>query len=673
MRSFRTGQILFACLLLLWASGACLCAQTGGTAQSSEFQSLAQAASAARDAGNAEEASNDYTRALALKPEWAEGWWELGTMQYEANHYADAVASLEKLVAIAPNMAPGWSMLGLSQFETKDYDAALASLEKAQKIGGDDPDIARVSAFHLALLLIRNGEFEQAMQLLHSSVGETTSMQVRTALGLALLRVPLLPSEVDPSREALVQAVADAWSSASPDAMSRLLEQYPKTPWLHYANGRRLEEAGQFDDAMREQKIESGISPQSALPWIEMSGLALKLKRNEDALNDAKSAVELEPELAAAHMALAKALSVEGRAQRAAMETSAAARLAKRPINRDTRMIAMYTSKATDSRPDDSAAWSAAMQDFSGGRYQETVSALKGWLTQNPNDGTAWAVTGLSEYALKDYANARIHLQRGLDLGIKGGAGSIELANERLAQLMIREGQFDAATTLLTPLAGHPPVSADMKLTMGLALLRIPVLPDDLDAKQRDLAQTAGGIVQLLLASRYAEAFPEFQKLITDNPTTPWLHYAYGGALDSLSQYDDAKMQMHEELKLSTHSALPWIRLASIAAQQHVPAEALNAAQKAVGLAPDSAEARYELGRAWLESGDAQKAIDELVRANSIRPDNPEIHFALARAYTKAGLTDKATAEREEFMRLKETTTEKATNDGASGSIQTNK
>jgi Tfp pilus assembly protein PilF len=72
-----------------------------------------------------------------------------------------------------------------------------------------------------------------------------------------------------------------------------------------------------------------------------------------------------------------------------------------------------------------------------------------------------------------------------------------------------------------------------------------------------------------------------------------------------------------------------------------------------VALDAGSAEAHYQLGRAWLENGDAAKSIAELAKANAIKPDTPEIHFVLARAYTKAGEREKAAAERAAFTRLK--------------------
>lgn len=626
----------------------------------SDFDVAVKAANAARDAGNVDEAIGDYNRALAIRPGWAEGWWELGAMQYEASHYADAVVSLKKLTELDPKTAAGWSVLGLSQFEAKKYSDALASLQTMQKLGGvSDAEIARVANYHLAMLLVRFGYFDEGLALMRTSFGESAPVQAQGVMGLALLHVPLIPDEVDPSKEALLVAAGTAAASGDVQKLGALAEQYPQTPWVHYAYGTALAAAGQTADALAQQRLETEVSPQNALPWVAISELSLHLNKTQDAVEAAKKAVDLDSDLAAAHEALAKALTAAHETQRAAVETRKAAQLAANAVpQRDPRMIVRYAAPGVTESGGDKATWDAAMKAFSAGQYAEAVTAMKSWVQQNPADGTAWAVMGLAEFSQKDYANARIHLQRGVDLGLKGSPESIQLANNRLATLMVRDGDFDAASRLLTPFAEHAPsavaaLADGTQLALGMALLRIPMLPEALSPEQHAMAADAGDIVRLLLASRYEEAFPKFQALIAAHPTTRWLHYAYGDALYSLSQYDEAKAQMQAELKLSPHSALPWIRLASIAIRQHEAAEALTDARTAVSADAGSVEAHYELGRAWMENGDAQKAIAELEKANGIRGDNAEIHFALAAAYAKAGQADKAAAERTEFLRLK--------------------
>lgn len=615
---------LFAALAVVWSASAQdttqIGAQTGSTNRS--FSSLVQAASAARDSSNSEEAIRDYTKAVALRPGWAEGWWNLGALQYETNHYPEAVTALRKLVALAPSSAAGWSILGLSEFETKDYASALASLQKAHNLGGiGDPDIAHVSAYHLGMLLVRSGNFTAATSLLRSDFGSAPPAQVKTLLGLALLRVPLLPTQVDPSKDALVQAAADA--ATSPDrasGLAALVRHYPQTPWLHYAYARALASAGKLKESIDQQLLETKLSPASPLPWAAISRLARQL----------------------------------GRRQQARAAARKAARLTSASPTRSPRMIALYTAHgASATTPESTAQWQSAMEDYSEGHYPQAIAALKVWLQQNPSDGTSWAVLGLSEFALKDYDNARIHLQRGINLGVKGSPQSVALARDRLALLLIRNHQFDAASSLLKPIANQPIMGDQIRLALGLSLLRLPVLPGSLTPAQRSLAQSAGSVLQMLYSSRYEQAFAEIKKLIAEHPSTPWLHYAYGNALDSLSQYDKAKAEMRAEMKLSPNSPLPWIRTAAICIRQHLAQPAVTAAQAAVRLAPDSPEAHYQLGRAWLEADSAQKAIDELQKANSLRANNLEIHFALAQAYTKAGLRKQAAAERATFMRLK--------------------
>jgi predicted Zn-dependent protease len=122
--------------------------------------------------------------------------------------------------------------------------------------------------------------------------------------------------------------------------------------------------------------------------------------------------------------------------------------------------------------------------------------------------------------------------------------------------------------------------------------------------------------------------------------------------LASLSQYDEAEAQLRDEIRISPGSALPYIRIAFIALKTQRPGDALAAAQRAVQLAPQSAEAHYILGRALLGSGDTQQAIKELETANGMMPNSPEIHFHLARAYSKAKQPEKAEQEREIFARL---------------------
>jgi tetratricopeptide (TPR) repeat protein len=623
--------------LFLLSLPAHLPAQTPGQVRPATQASLEQLkANAAAEIQNGENAQavGDIQRALAIEPDWKEGWWNLGTLQYGASQYPEAAQAFQKVVEFAPRFGTAWALLGLCEFELKQYGPALAHLENAQTLGlGDDAETARVASYHLALLQIRQGQFERGTELLHSTFGDgTPPPQVQLALGLALLRVPLLPDEVDPSKDALARAAGDP-ASLGPDSLNgftELLQSYPSVPYIHYTYGVRLKEAGRWNEALAQQHEESKISPQSALPWIEISELQTRLGHRTEAARAAQ-----------------KAEALDGRVHSAHPEAG----------TRDPRMITLYKdSGGLVGHPETTNAGiearSSAMQNFSAGHYSDAIAKLKPWLMANPSDGTSWAVLGLSEFALKEYDNAQIHLERGEQLGLTGSADAVRQAKYTLGVLLIRSGAFDHASEVLSSAPGAGSLQQELQFASGLALLRLRKLPQDVSPDQRELIAHAGEIAQLLYASRYDEADPKFEVLLRQYPRAPFLHYAYGTALLAISQYPEAKAQMHAEIAISPNSELPYVRLASIALRQQQPVDAIEPAEHAIKLAADSAEAHYLLGRAALQLGDGARSVRELEIACRLAPTSPEAHFNLAKAYAKVGQPQKSEQERTRFTEL---------------------
>src|SRR5260370_19800487 len=284
LRSIAVGVVLCEPLLLWCATGEILQtpqSATGRPAERIDIEALQKLAQQEGESGQTTEAIRDYQRALEQRPEWKEGWWNLGVLQYSDNRFADARSTLQHVVEFAPGLGAAWSLLGLSEFETRDFDDALVHLEKAQFLGiKDDAEIERVSNYHLALLLIRAGKFQLASDLLLAKFdGGTMSEQLKIALGLATLRIAFVPEEIDPSQEALILA-AGGVASAGTETLDRfpaLLQTYPDVPYLHYAYGLSLAKAGRDKQAIALMHDETMVSPASALPWIEITGLDLRL------------------------------------------------------------------------------------------------------------------------------------------------------------------------------------------------------------------------------------------------------------------------------------------------------------------------------------------------------------------------------------------------------------
>ena len=670
---FRRFVVLFVVLLNATPSSQRIAQDKNGSA---DFAALAKTAAAARDENNVVGAIQNYRQAIRLQPDWQEGLWYLGTLEYERDHYADAIPPFQRLTQLAPAAGPAWTFLGLCEYETKDYASALQHLTKGQELGGtDDVEILRVANYHLVLLLIRDANFASATATLQSLAAQgQAGAQIKTAAGLAALRVPLLPEQVDPSEDALLQEVGDAnllvIQGQADSALQRfalLSEKYPDTPYLHFAYASALFAAGKYPEAAMQFRKETGISPQS---FAAHKGLAKSLEaagEHEKAREEFAAAKKLQPKKSEAEDRILQRYENRASSTDAGNPTSSHESLGgsspsfeelsrQAEFARDSGDADLATQRyqqALQIRPDwQEGLWNLAMLSYSTHHYSDAIAALKRWVGRTPNLGTAWAVMGLSEFELADYDNALIHLQRGQQLGLSGNLDSGQLARYRLAILLMRNGQFESAESLLMSVAGQGPLAPEVRFALGMSLLRMQTLPGDVADDKKPMVVGTGAIAELLKDSKYGLAFPKFEAMIKQYPSAPFLHYVYGTALATFSRYDEAEEQFRKEIVLSPASELPYVQLTSIALKRHDAGKALPSAQQAVKLAPRAAEAHYLLGRTYLEMGNNQQAIDELEAAGKITPESAQIHFNLARAYAKANLPDKAERERSIFARL---------------------
>jgi tetratricopeptide (TPR) repeat protein len=146
------------------------------SATSQGFETLAANALSAREAGRTDEAIRNYQAAVELRPSWDEGWWYLGTLLYDTDHFAEAIPALHHFVELDPKVGAGWAFLGLCEFETGDYPDAYLHLQSAKELGfADSPDVEKVALYHLGLLLNLHGEFERATDLLVHAFGPSRS------------------------------------------------------------------------------------------------------------------------------------------------------------------------------------------------------------------------------------------------------------------------------------------------------------------------------------------------------------------------------------------------------------------------------------------------------------------------------------------------------------------
>jgi len=306
----------------------CSTSRRSGSASES-FASLQKKADEARDAGRLDDAAKFYHRALSINPKWAEGWWSLGTLQYDSDRYAEAELAFEKVLAIDPKHGTARAMLGLCEFELGQHDRALKDIQESEKMGVlEDQQLRDVVMYHEGVLLQRAGRYEAAKGALSSlCLGGSRSAELATTFGMVALRMPDVTAP-DANTEAgkVVQHVGRAAClsgakeyDAAKAEFERVVAAAPHYPFLHYAYGRMLQDSRDHDGAIEEFEAEIAEQPQSVLPRLRIA--AAEYKWNPEAgLKFAEEAVKLQPHLPLGHYLLGLLLLETGAFQRAIPE-----------------------------------------------------------------------------------------------------------------------------------------------------------------------------------------------------------------------------------------------------------------------------------------------------------------------------------------------------------------
>jgi tetratricopeptide (TPR) repeat protein len=99
--------------------------------------------------------------------------------------------------------------------------------------------------------------------------------------------------------------------------------------------------------------------------------------------------------------------------------------------------------------------WYLATLLYDQNRYSQAIPAFQNLLELVPNAGPAWDFLGLCEFETKDYENSRQHMQKGLSLGDADDPETAAVAKYHLSLLLIRNAEFDNATTLLASSFGQ--------------------------------------------------------------------------------------------------------------------------------------------------------------------------------------------------------------------------
>ena len=286
--------------------------------------------------------------------------------------------------------------------------------------------------------------------------------------------------------------------------------------------------------------------------------------------------------------------------------------------------------------------WFIGTLQYNAGHFASARDALTHFLDSGP-DPQAYALRGMCEFETGEYRDSLADLERAISLGAGDDAANEQALHFYEAMLLTRLGKFEASLRAFVYFAQRRVVNQDLLLAMGLAGLRMPLVPQDVSDDRKPLLIDTGTAVYAFM-TRDPKAAVAFDTLFRSFPAVENLHLLYGSLLYSDEPYR-AQEQFQAELKLDPLNQQARIMMAWFWLMQNNPGAALPYAQQAVQAQAGLASAHLVLGRSLSETGDVGAGLEHLKRAFELDPDNLEVHLALASAYSQAGQMEDARRE----------------------------
>jgi tetratricopeptide (TPR) repeat protein len=259
---------------------------------------------------------------------------------------------------------------------------------------------------------------------------------------------------------------------------------------------------------------------------------------------------------------------------------------------------------------------------FRAGQFDKAIAPLARHLKSNPQDKLVRQMLGASYYFVKDFDNAVLTLK------------AIE------------------------------PVSAgdaELEYFYGISLVQlkrnqeaVPVFTKLAELYHKDPEALFYAAQGFMILGDFARAVQEFRTVVALKPDSAKANYFIGQCLIRLNKYDEAEKAFSRELELDPTDVLSKYHLALTLIERKIEVDkTIKILQEAIGLKYDYADARYQLGKIYLEKGETTKAIEQFEIAVSADGGKDYIHYQMSIAYRKASRKDDADRELKRYQELK--------------------
>jgi tetratricopeptide (TPR) repeat protein len=380
----------------------------------------------------------------------------------------------------------------------------------------------------------------------------------------------------------------------------------------------RAFDAGDYEDALRLFEEANRKSPSCELQFY-MGMARYRQGRPSEAMIAFQSAVQCNPRLMLAHIALAEAYLQRG--------------------NPNAALSAF--NRALELEPRNSAALRGAASIYLRSKTtHKTIELLRTLVEVEPNDSEAHSDLGAAYFATGDYQNAGIQYRHALRFKPSSPAALLGLAN-----IHLKSGEEDQALTFLEKVERAAPgdfVPHYLKGTAYNRLGRYREALEELNAALRlgavdpevyyHLARAYGGLGK---TEERREALARFAELTrknkedTESQRRATRLVAEAGGMVEAGRFEEAAARLEAARELRPSDDAIVFRLAGIHFDLTRDDAARNYAEEAISLAPSQWLYHYLLGLIETRAGNTERARASLEMALKLNPAAAEVRKAI--------------------------------------------
>jgi tetratricopeptide (TPR) repeat protein len=272
--------------------------------------------SALRD-GNLDDAERDFQRVLAIDPQSAAAYANLGVVYMRRKQWPQALATLEKAEKLSPGMAGIRLNIGLVYFRQNDFARAIKPFESVVKRVPNSYQ----ARYLLGLCYFFNDRWSDAVSALEP-LWETASNQLNYLYVLGISAHKIENSALE--EKALGRLVAIGQDSAEfhllmgkahlnrgedDEALKELetaARMDPKLPFVHFNLGLAYLRKQNYDRAREEFHKDIVVEPDIPYSYEQLGGLEATAGNEDEATKNYREALKLDPKLINSYMGLAK-------------------------------------------------------------------------------------------------------------------------------------------------------------------------------------------------------------------------------------------------------------------------------------------------------------------------------------------------------------------------------